>query len=351
MPMDPSRRRPKSSAAALAGAALGAGMLAAAAMAAAAGGRDGRLAAAPPPAVTSASAASARKSGGSEAARVRQASPVGEAPARPRAAGGSPGQMQSRDEAPVLKLAAELRAVEGPALAVIIDDIGFDAAAIERLLALDIPLTFSVLPYAPDAPGVARRIAAAGRDVFVHLPMEPAGLEDPGPFAITTAMPAEAAARRAAWALDRLPGASGVNNHMGSRLTADASAVSRALAAFAGSDLVFVDSVTTPDSVAASAAARLGLAAARRDVFLDHVRDPRAISAQIEAALAKARTEGSAIAIAHPYPETIAALADLQARADAAGVTLVAASALVRRSHQADRSAPALTAQASARID
>ncbi len=238
--------------------------------------------------------------------------------------------------------------VEGPALAVIIDDAGFDADALERLLSLDIPLTVSVLPYAPDAPETARRVTASGREVFVHLPMEPDGLEDPGPFAITTAMSADAAARRAAWALARVPGAAGVNNHMGSRLTADASAVSRALAVYAGSDLVFVDSVTAPDSVAAEAAARLGIVSARRDVFLDHVRDAGAISAQIDAAIATARSEGAAIAIGHPYPETVSALSVLRARAEAAGVTLVPARTLVERTHRTGRASPALTAQAGA---
>ena len=340
--MDVRGRRPKSSAAALTGAAIGAGMLAAAAMATAAGGRDEESAYAPMSAGTSGVAIAASVAVGSDPAGVRRPGPdVARSVSQPR------------DEAPLPSPVATMQtpAPDGPVLAVIIDDIGFDAEALERLLALEAPLTFSVLPYAPDAPRLARRIAAAGREVFVHLPMEPVGLEDPGPFAITAAMSPEAAARRASWALQRVPGAAGVNNHMGSRLTADASAVSRALAAFAGSDLVFVDSLTTPDSVAVRAARRLGLAAARRDVFLDHGRDEAAISARIDAVLAKARAEGSAIAIGHPYPETIAALADLKMRAEAAGVTLVPARALVERSQRPDWSAPALTAHAGARVD
>ena len=344
--MDLNRRRPKSSAAALAGAALGAGMLAAAGMAAAAGGRS-----ADPAPGNPAFGDAARVAAADAAAPVEPQPPMRERWMRERGvreisvSALEPAEFQrpSARAAP-----APQRDPAGPGLAVIIDDVGFDGAALQRLLALDVPLTFSVLPYAPDAPGAARRIAASGGEVFLHLPMEPAGLEDPGPFAITTAMDATAAAERAAWALSRVPGAVGVNNHMGSRLTADADAAARALAGLARSDLVFIDSVTTPRSVASQAAARLGLASARRDVFLDHERDPAAISAQIDRALEAARAQGTAIAIAHPYPETIEALAALKARAAAAGVALVSARQAVARVNAARSAAPGLTARAGA---
>jgi polysaccharide deacetylase 2 family uncharacterized protein YibQ len=221
---------------------------------------------------------------------------------------------------------------QGPRLAVILDDVA-DMAAAERALALAAPVTVSVLPYAEAAPDIAARVTAAGGELFVHLPMEPVGLDDPGPYALTKALDSESLAARLAFAFTRAPGAVGFNNHMGSRMTADRAAMDAVFAALdpALSGLVFVDSLTHPRSAAAAAAEAAGLTALKRDVFLDHDRDPAAINAQIEAALALALDRGSAIAIAHPRPETFAALETLAARAEAAGVEIVSVSALAVR--------------------
>jgi polysaccharide deacetylase 2 family uncharacterized protein YibQ len=221
-------------------------------------------------------------------------------------------------------------AVQGPRLAVILDDVA-DIDAAERALALAAPVTVAVLPYAEDAPDIAARVTAAGGELFVHLPMEPVGLDDPGPYALTKALDSENLAARLAFAFARAPGAVGFNNHMGSRMTADRAAMDAVFAALdpALGGLVFVDSLTHPRSQAAAAAGAAGLTALKRDVFLDHDRDPAVIDAQIEAALALAVERGSAIAIAHPRPETFAALETLAARAEAAGVQIVAVSVLV----------------------
>lgn len=216
-----------------------------------------------------------------------------------------------------------------PRLAVMIDDVGLDPVAADRLLALDLPITLSILPYAEGAPEIAARAGAAGREVFLHLPMEPVGLDDPGPLALTVHMPGETLARRAEWALSRVPGAVGFNNHMGSRLTADPAAMDALFAPLAARGLIFVDSLTSPDSVAQARAAAAGLAALRRDVFLDHDRSAQAVSAAIDAALRRASEQGQAIAIGHPHTTTIEALETLRARADAAGVELVSIGALV----------------------
>ena len=293
--------RPAASAAAEIGAALAASMLLIAALAFAAGAHVG-------------ADVGAHEAGQARLAEIRAREALNAPPAR------------FADTGPVLDRAGLDTAQPRPRLAVIIDDIGFDEGALNTLLQMDASLTLSVLPYAPDAPDLASRIRAAGHELFLHLPMEPAGLEDPGPHALTKDLPAPAMAARARWALSRTPGARGVNNHMGSRLTSDPQAVARALAPLAGEGLVFVDSLTSPRSVAAKAAEELGFTAARRDVFLDHVRERSAIEARLDEALVLAQTRGGAIAIGHPYPETLAALASLNARASAAGVEIVFAS-------------------------
>lgn len=294
------------------GAALGAGLMLAASLAfnAGAGGAD-----APP-----------------QAARETAASVVELRTSAPAPA--------STEEAPQVMAAApdeptqavrDVAAGDAPRLAVIMDDIA-DLVSARRALALPAPVTISVLPYAEDAPDIAALVTGAGGELFIHLPMEPVGLDDPGPYALTKALDAGALAARLSFALARAPGAVGFNNHMGSRMTADRTAMDAVFAAmderWAG--LVFVDSLTHPRSEAAAAADAAGLTALKRDVFLDHVRDPAAIDVQIDAALRQALETGQAIAIAHPRPETFEALERLADRAEAAGVRIVSVGELAQ---------------------
>ena len=226
-------------------------------------------------------------------------------------------------------VAAPMLTPRGPQLAIIMDDVGLDVAAAEQLLALDAPLTLSILPYAEAAPVIARRAADAGREVFVHLPMEPVGVEDPGPYALTEFQSADEMSSRIRWAFSRVPGATGFNNHMGSRLTSDRRAMDALFTAGAfPSQLIFVDSLTHPRSQAARSARAAGLNALTRDVFLDHAPDEASVSAQLNLALALALQNGQAIAIGHPRPQTLAVLADLTRRAEAVGVELVTVQAL-----------------------
>ncbi|MCP2670339.1 divergent polysaccharide deacetylase family protein [Maricaulaceae bacterium EIL42A08] len=224
--------------------------------------------------------------------------------------------------------ALEENPARAPQLAVIIDDI-MDVATAERIWSLDIPITVSVLPYANDASVISDR--AQGREVFLHLPMEPVGLEDPGPYALTKSMAGETRAARVRWALSQVPAASGFNNHMGSRLTADRDAMVEIFSALDGAQdqLLFVDSLTHPRSVAREAAVSEGFTAFDRDIFLDHEADASAIEAQLDLALQRAINEGQAIAIGHPYPDTLAVLETLAAKARAQGVAIVPVSALV----------------------
>lgn len=233
---------------------------------------------------------------------------------------------------------AQVFAAATPVLAIIIDDVGPDMAAMQALLDLDLPLTLSILPFAREAEAAAHRAAEAGLDVFLHLPMEPVGLDDPGPNALTRHLSDAEIARRAGWALSRVPGAVGFNNHMGSALTRDEAALRRTFAQFAGRDLIFVDSLTHPASKAARVAREGGLEAFRRDVFLDHVRRPEAVDAALEEALRLAAERGHAIAIGHPYPVTLAALEGLAERACEAGVELVTMSTLAARQRASDAS-------------
>ena len=308
------------------GAALGAGLMVAAAAAfnAGAGASVG-------------DAASARNAAsGPEAAAIAAPRDVRNAEfAAPQSAASL--ATQARRDAPGDVTAGPAAGEGRPRLAVILDDVA-DMDAARRALALPAPVTIAVLPYAEEAPQIAALVTGAGAELFVHLPMEPIGLDDPGPYALTKQLNADDLAVRLAYAFARTPGAAGFNNHMGSRMTSDRASMEAVFAAIkdpavrgVAHNPIFVDSLTHPRSQAAAAAEAAGFAALKRDVFLDHVRDPVAIEAQLQAAIQLAAARGSAVAIAHPHPETFAVLETLAERARAAGVDVVPVSALAQR--------------------
>ncbi len=134
-------------------------------------------------------------------------------------------------------------------------------------------------------------------------------------------------------ALDTVPGASGVSNHMGSALSADPRAMLQVLGELAARDLFFVDSRTSAESVGYRLALELGLPAAERQVFLDSDPAEAAVSAQFRRLLDEARERGSAIAIGHPHEGTFEILEREVPRAVAAGYEFVPASYLLDRRH------------------
>lgn len=221
-------------------------------------------------------------------------------------------------------------ASDAPKIAVVIDDLGLDPRAAERALALPGPVTLSVLPYAPDAARLAARAEAAGHEVFVHLPMEPEGLDDPGPQALTTWLSVEEIHARAAAAFDAVPSAVGFNNHMGSRFTSCGACVEPVAAAARARGFVALDSVTGEHTVLGRAASRAGLAVLARDIFVDHVRDPAAIAAALGEAERLAAETGSAVVIAHPHAATLEALEAWLPTLAARGLALVGAAELAR---------------------
>ena len=216
----------------------------------------------------------------------------------------------------------------GPAIALIIDDMGNDWRAYRRLMRLDVPLTLAFLPEPEAAPAMSAAARGEEAEVFLHMPMQ-AEKEDAGEDALGVAMPADEIARRLDTALARLDGVSGVNNHMGSRFTADLAASRALMAALARHRLAFVDSMTTPRSIAAAAARAAGLKTGVRDVFIDDDADPAVIETQLDALRAMALRLGFAIGVAHPRPATLDALDEWVAATRRRGVRFVTAGELI----------------------
>ena len=210
-----------------------------------------------------------------------------------------------------------LRPVPPPAAAVphrgdivlILDDVGFDHQPVEEAMRIDPNLNFSVLPNAAHAREVATLLHEHGFEVLCHLPMEPEHFPQvsPGSGAVLTSMTDEEIARTTIENVESVPYARGVNNHMGSRATADSRVMQSVLSALP-EDMYFIDSRTTPDSVAASLAHRMRIPAATRNVFLDDVPHDDAIRRQLEELAREAHARGVAIGIGHMYPSTIRVL-------------------------------------------
>lgn len=216
-------------------------------------------------------------------------------------------------------------------LAIIIDDCGQWITTERGFVALPIPLTLSVLPDVRYSAVIAQEAAAANKGVMLHLPMSTISGLNPGPGKITTAMTDPQITAQVNLDLAQIPGVTGVNNHEGSRATADTRvmrAVAQALVAHGS--LFFIDSRTAADSVAAQVTAAAGIPTASRDVFLDNQANVAYVEQQLRLAAAIATRTGSAIAIGHPRPTTLAALTALYPTLEANGIRFVLASSLTR---------------------
>jgi polysaccharide deacetylase 2 family uncharacterized protein YibQ len=214
-------------------------------------------------------------------------------------------------------------------LALIIDDCGQWPDTEHGFIALPVALTMSVLPHVRYGTEIAHDARAAGKGVMLHLPMEPMSGIDPGPGRITTKMDDAAITAQVRDDIASVPLATGVNNHEGSRATSDDRVMRDVAAVLAADHLFFIDSVTIGSSVAARDARAAGIATASRDVFLDNVADVGATEAQLRRAAEVAKTNGSAIAIGHPRPTTLAAVRALLPELQRDGITFVFARDLV----------------------
>jgi hypothetical protein len=218
-----------------------------------------------------------------------------------------------------------------PQLAIVMDDLGRSLDYGKALLDVNVPITFAILPGEAHATALAELAHRHGREVLIHLPMEPQGypLTDPGNDALLIAMPAAEIQQRIDDFVRLVPHAAGGNNHMGSRFTENREGMRAVLAALKEADLFFLDSLTSPKSVAYAEARQAQVPAAIRDVFLDNVQDVEKIAGEIRRLVQVARRQGHAVGICHPYPQTLEALRQTANELRQAGIDLVPVAQLV----------------------
>ncbi|MCC6766230.1 MAG: divergent polysaccharide deacetylase family protein [Deltaproteobacteria bacterium] len=217
-------------------------------------------------------------------------------------------------------------------IAVVIDDLGDSLETARRVLALEPAVTVAVIPFREASAAVAAAAVSNGREVILHLPLEPergAAMAGGGGF-LRTSMEPQHLESQLERDLRAVPYIVGVNGHMGSRFTSDPRAMRTLLAALRARGLFFLDSKTSPESLAAELAAGLQVPFAERSVFLDHDPSPDAIVRALAVAAKTARQTGQAIAIGHPHASTLTALATWLPAAARDGFAIVPVSALVR---------------------
>ena len=218
-----------------------------------------------------------------------------------------------------------------PRVAIIIDDIGYDRALAEKFIDLKAALTLSILPHSPHQQAIASSARAQGAEIMLHLPMEPLEYPDanPGPGALLTSMSPDELIAALEENLQAVPHVKGVNNHMGSRLTAQSEQIYQIFSVLKRRGLYFIDSRTTDASVCQPSARMLQLPFGQRDVFLDHFQDAAFIRKQLRELVRLAREKGEALGIGHPHPTTYAVLKEMLPELRRQ-VELVPASRLVR---------------------
>lgn len=214
-------------------------------------------------------------------------------------------------------------------LAIIIDDIGYNLALGKRTTDLNGDFTLAVLPFTPHGIELAERAHRRGKEIMLHAPMSNRHNYPLGRGGLVSGMERSeflAVLRRN---LANIPYVKGVNNHMGSQLTEQAEPMRWLMEELKTRKLYFIDSRTSARTQALIVAEKIQLPSAKRDIFLDDERTQSNIKYQLLRALKKAQQQGSAIAIGHPYPETIAELEQLQPLLDQYQVRLVKASQLI----------------------
>lgn len=217
-----------------------------------------------------------------------------------------------------------------PKVAIIIDDLGYDKKIADKLSQLDGGITFSILPHSPYKESIANLAHKTGIETMLHLPMEPFEYPDvnPGPGTLLTTMSPDQLIRQLEHNLASVPHIKGVNNHMGSKMTAKSSQLYQIFSILKKRNLFFIDSRTSSETLCKPSARLFQIPFAQRDIFIDHFQDPNFIRKQIKELIRIAQHNGQAVGIGHPHNLTYEILREMMPELQK-NVKLVPASAIV----------------------
>ncbi len=216
-------------------------------------------------------------------------------------------------------------------VAIIIDDLGYSKR--QGLSAIELPgeITYAIIPHSPNAVFLAQQAQERRKELMLHAPMSNVHNFPMGQDGLSESMNENDFSHALNQAILSVPYIAGVNNHMGSLLTQKQLPMEWTMKTLSEHGLYFIDSRTTSHSVAWKTAQQRNVPSLKRDVFLDHDRNYKKIHQQFNKFISVAKKQGYAIAIAHPYPETLRYLQRNLSRLPAEKINLVSASTLVSR--------------------
>lgn len=216
-----------------------------------------------------------------------------------------------------------------PQVAIIIDDIGYQKVDPD-IIRLPYALTFAVMPFTPNGHDMTALARQHGKEIMLHMPMEAIAQNHLlGKGALRRPMNKQQVQQALHKALDSVPQAIGVNNHMGSLYTSLPEQMDWVMQVVAERQLYFIDSKTTGKSVVSAVTQKHGVKTRSRDVFLDNDKSYKALDRQFNQLIQLAKQHGHAVAIGHPYPETYRYLKKNLPRLAQQGIKVVPASALL----------------------
>jgi polysaccharide deacetylase 2 family uncharacterized protein YibQ len=220
-------------------------------------------------------------------------------------------------------------------VAIVIDDLGNGLRGTDQIFSIDAPLTVAIMPFLKTSKEDAIRAHKAGFEILLHLPMEPLHGKKSwlGPGAITTDLSDQEIKSQLRKAIESIPFVVGVNNHMGSKATADPRVVKAVLEVLKEKNLFILDSKTGKNSIIPEMAKQLGVPYVERTVFLDNKNNKFHIKKQLQFLINEARNRGSAVGIGHvgiQGKNTAESIRYMLPKIKQAGLSIVPVSKLVR---------------------
>jgi polysaccharide deacetylase 2 family uncharacterized protein YibQ len=218
----------------------------------------------------------------------------------------------------------------GPAISIVVDDFGFfNNRLVKEFLELEVPVTISVIPGLKHSEKICRMAESAGKEALCHLPMEPEkGADDVGDIPLVrTAMSGKEIERIVQKALKTTPGVIGMNNHMGSKATADRAVMDAIMNVCAKEGMIFFDSLTSSKSVVREAAAAAGVGSSRNDLFLDN--NKKDTRENMKKFLSLAARRGRVVAIMHVRRESLEDLKWMIGEARRKGIRFIKLSEMI----------------------
>jgi polysaccharide deacetylase 2 family uncharacterized protein YibQ len=225
----------------------------------------------------------------------------------------------------VSSIPSALKMALRPRIAIVIDDLGGENKISQELLRWDLPVTFSILPFSPYSKTLAGEAHRKGKEVILHLPMEPHGYPQirPGEGVLLEEMDEARFLRQLSKDIEAVPYIKGVSNHMGSRLMEDPEKMKIVFLELKRRGLFFLDSRTTPQTIGLQVAQSVGLKAVERSIFIDNSSTEEDIKQQLERLIQLSLSKGKAIGIGHPHPSTIKSLKEMIPKMKEKGIELV----------------------------